>query len=196
MRPEGGSTSPNANLFGFIEESVGRREPRTEEFPKGRELRGAAWSRGLESEPLRSTCWPWPGTEVLGAQQQGWPEETAKGVGTSGSARCWVRTSRGPGAPRTNWTGDHTSWREVAPGGIPLTTVVREPRSSERARSESLGCEPQASGTPGRADPSKRGDPPRSEGPATCVSLVRGSVSGVLRVIAPHALRARHRCHR
>ncbi len=34
-----------------------------------------------------------------------------------------------------------------------------------------MSCQPWESGTPGRADPSKRGDPPRSEGPATCVSL-------------------------
>jgi len=39
-----------------------------------------------------------------------------------------------------------------------------------------MSREPWESGTPGRADPSKRGDPPRSEGPATCVSLLRGSV--------------------
>jgi hypothetical protein len=42
-----------------------------------------------------------------------------------------------------------------------------------------MNSEPWESGTPGRADPSERGDPPRSEGPATCVSLLRGTVLAV-----------------
>ena len=42
-----------------------------------------------------------------------------------------------------------------------------------------MSCEPWESGTPGRADPSARGDPPRSEGPATCVSVLCVSVPAV-----------------
>jgi hypothetical protein len=50
---------------------------------------------------------------------------------------------------------------------------------------ENLNCEPRESGTPGRADPSERGDPPRREGPATCVPLLRGSVPAALKDCGP-----------
>jgi hypothetical protein len=60
----------------------------------------------------------------------------------------------------------HTFWRWLRSATL----------HSQSGRGVDRRCEPWESGTPGRADPSKRGDPPRSEGPATCVSLLRGPV--------------------
>lgn len=88
--------------------------------------KGAATLRSLHRlpQPLRSASrddGPRAGAYMrsMGPSKAGRrPKETGRGVGVSGSTHFRVRASGGgAGVLCTNWTGDHTSLRQVPPEG-------------------------------------------------------------------------------
>jgi hypothetical protein len=128
----------------------------------GDALEGGSWRLGkLADQRARHSGWGHPGHRFF--RRRDVPGKPAAGVLRGGRALHQVVWSSYPFAPSA--AGGRT-W-----GACSRRARLNSPRGRRVNRSE-----PRESGTPGRADPSKRGDPPRSEGPATCVSLLCGSV--------------------